>query len=196
MLSDSDRRWVWQWARAAVAAAVAGRSAPEVDPAAVPAALRQPAAAFITLRRAGELRGCIGGLEARWPLYLDVGQHAAQAATQDYRFEPVAANELDELEIEISLLTEPRPLAYTTPAELLERLRPGVDGVTLAYAQHRATFLPQVWERVPEPARFLELLCEKMGLPADVWRRAHCEVSTYQVEVIEETAGRLGPRPD
>ncbi len=92
--------------------------------------------------------------------------------------------------------TEPRPLAYTTPAELLERLRPGVDGVTLAYAQHRATFLPQVWERVPEPARFLELLCEKMGLPADAWRRAHCEVSTYQVEVIEETAGRLGSRPD
>ena len=79
MLSDSDRRWVWQWARAAVAAAVAGRPAPEVDPAAVPAALRQPAAAFITLRRAGELRGCIGGLEARWPLYVDVGQHAAQA---------------------------------------------------------------------------------------------------------------------
>lgn len=185
-LSLAEKRRLLTLAREAITAAVAGADAPPLDEAALPSALRRPAAAFVTLRRAGELRGCIGGLEARWPLYEDVRRHAIQSATQDYRFPPVGPDELPEIEIEISVLTEPQPLAYGSPPELPGRLRPLVDGVTLGLGQLRATFLPQVWGRVPEPEKFLSMLCEKMGLPADTWRNTRLEVSVYQVEEFAE----------
>mgnify|MGYP000625098806 CR=1 FL=1 len=185
-LAPEERRRLLHIARDAIRAAVQGRPLPAVDAASLPDPLRRPAASFVTLRRDGELRGCIGGLEARWPLYEDVQRHAVQAATQDYRFEPVALDEMPMLEVEVSVLTEPQPLPYETPDELLTRLRPCVDGVTLALGHRRATFLPQVWERVPDPAQFLSMLCEKMGLPPDTWRRTKLDVSVYQVEKFTE----------
>lgn len=187
MLTVEERQRLLALAREAVAAAAAGQPPPTVDAERLPAALLRPAAAFVTLEHAGELRGCIGGLEAHWPLYEDVRRHAAQAATQDYRFEPVTPAEVPELEVEISVLTEPQPLAYAEPAELPGRLQPGLDGVTLAYGQRRATFLPQVWERVPEPERFLSMLCEKMGLPPETWRQTKLDVSIYHVEKVTES---------
>jgi AmmeMemoRadiSam system protein A len=141
----------------------------------------------VTLTESGELRGCIGGLHALDPLYEDVRQHGFQAALRDYRFPPVTPDEVPKLEIEVSVLTEPQPLDYDTPQDLLRVLRPEVDGVILSQGYRRATFLPQVWERVPDPETFLSMLCDKMGVPPDTWRRTKLDVQTYQVENFIES---------
>jgi AmmeMemoRadiSam system protein A len=121
------------------------------------------------------------------PLAQDVVEHARAAATEDFRFYPVRPEEARALEIEISVLSEPAPLAYTHPDDLFTLLRPGVDGVILVSGRHRATFLPQVWEKVPSPALFLDMLCEKAGLPRRAWRTGHPDILTYQVESFHES---------
>ncbi len=148
--------------------------------------LRQDGASFVTLTEYGELRGCIGTLEAYQPLVQDVCEHAAAAALEDYRFQPVRADEVAHLEIEISRLTPPVPLEYERPEDLLRLLRPGIDGVVLRDGIRRSTFLPQVWEKVDRPEEFLSHLCMKMGAPASLWQRKILTVSTYQVEEFRE----------
>lgn len=153
----------------------------------LPLRLSEPGVCFVTLTRPdGELRGCIGGLEAVQPLALDVCEHAAAAATQDYRFFPVRPEEIPLLNIEISRLTPPAPLEYDQPDELIARLRPHIDGVLIRDGYQRATFLPQVWEKLPDPEVFLSHLCQKMGAPADLWRRKRLKVEVYQVEEFQE----------
>lgn len=147
-----------------------------------------PGASFVTLTRSGDLRGCIGSLEAYQPLYKDIQKRAVQAATQDHRFTPVTPDELAKLTIEISILTPPTPLAYTDPADLINKLKPGIDGVTIEYQGARATFLPQVWEQLPDPERFLSHLCGKMGAKENLWRERHINVETYQVIHFDETS--------
>jgi AmmeMemoRadiSam system protein A len=181
VLTDSDKRCLLQLARAALTAAVTGAPAALPKPGAVPEALRQPGCCFVTLTHAGQLRGCVGGLLPELPLYLDVERRAAQAALRDERFEPVKPAELAGLDIEISVLTVPQPLAYTGPDDLLRRLRPGVDGVVLGDGRRRATFLPQVWSRLPQPEQFLARLCEKLGAEQDAWRAGRLHVAVYQV---------------
>jgi len=149
-------------------------------------ALQQEGASFVTLTEDGELRGCIGALEPYQPLVQDVCEHAAAAAMDDYRFNPVSPDEVANISIEISRLTVPQPLTYQQPAELLTCLKPGVDGVILRDGPRRGTFLPQVWEKLPSPAAFLSHLCQKMGAPSDLWRRKILQVFTYQVEEFEE----------
>jgi uncharacterized protein len=185
-LTTEDKRTLLHLAREAVVAAVTNQPLPGPRLEAMPASLTRPGACFVTLTRHGELRGCIGGLEATLPLALDVQDHAAQTALHDYRFPAVAPVELDDLEIELSVLTEPEPLPYRDAADLLQRLRPGVDGVILIKGKRRATFLPQVWERVPDPAAFLSLLCQKMDAPENEWRKGTLEVRVYQAEKITE----------
>ncbi len=148
--------------------------------------LREVGASFVTLTEYGELRGCIGALEAYQPLVQDVCEHAAAAALEDYRFQPVRADEVAHLEIEISRLTPPVPLEYERPEDLLRLLRPGIDGVVLRDGIRRSTFLPQVWEKVDRPEEFLSHLCMKMGAPASLWQRKILTVSTYQVEEFRE----------
>ena len=114
-------------------------------------------------------------------------QRAGHAAQRDYRFAPVTRDELPEIEIEVSVLTPPEPLAYDTPADLPGRLRPLIDGVVLRQGLQRATFLPQVWEHVPDPEHFLSLLSEKLGARPDAWRHTHLDVEIYQVEKFTET---------
>lgn len=155
---------------------------------ALPPALQAKRAAFVTLevRATGELRGCTGTLEARLPLAYEVIYSTHHTAFYDPRFEPVQAAEVGRLRIEISILTPSQPLVYTDDRDLLSKLRPGVDGVTLSYAGRRATFLPQVWERLTDPDAFLNALCHKMGLPANTWRKAHLNVETYTaVKLVE-----------
>jgi hypothetical protein len=152
-----------------------------------PERLRAFGVTFVTLTRKGNLRGCIGALEAYQPLAEDVREHAIAAALSDYRFPPVREDELDELEIEISRLTPPRPLIYQKPEELLSVLRPHIDGVTLMDGFKRATFLPQVWEKLPDKERFLQHLCQKMGAKPDLWREKILQVQTYQVEEFRES---------
>jgi len=174
-------------AREALECAAHGRKLPPLEQAALPPALLAKGASFVTLTKHRELRGCLGALEPYQSLADDVREHAIAAALQDFRFPPVQESELAEICIEVSRLTPPQPLEYTAPEELLTRLRPGTDGVILSDGKwRRATFLPQVWEKIPDPATFLNYLCEKMGLPADSWRTRHLEVRVYQVEEFHE----------
>lgn len=189
-LSPEQRQILLQLARQAVERAAAGQAGPDVDLRSLPEALCARRAAFVTLTLRGDLRGCIGALQATMPLAQDVVEHARAAATEDFRFYPVRPDESTALEIEISVLSEPVPLAYTHSDELLTLLRPGVDGVILVSGLHRATFLPQVWQKVPSPALFLDMLCEKAGLPRRAWRTGHPDILTYQVESFHESAAR------
>jgi AmmeMemoRadiSam system protein A len=119
-------------------------------------------------------------------LILDVRDRAVSAAFEDPRFPSLKANEFEELVIEISALTKPETLLYDTPEDLVQKLRVGIDGVILKEGFRRATFLPQVWEKIPEPDLFLSRLCQKMGLPPDTWREQKLDVEIYQVEKFTE----------
>lgn len=148
--------------------------------------LQKDGATFVTLTKHGELRGCVGALEAFQPLIEDVRDHALAAAFDDYRFVPLRLEELADIEIEISRLTSPQPVEYSNPQELLQKIRPGIDGVILRDRQRRATFLPQVWEKIPQTEIFLSHLCQKMGCDPDTWKQKKLDVFTYQVEMFHE----------
>lgn len=139
------------------------------DPEAYDPALRQPGASFITLKRNGELRGCIGSLTAHRPLLDDVAENAYAAAFSDNRFYPLQVMELRGLEIHISLLGEAEPIHFASEHELIEQLRPGIDGLILEEGYRRATFLPSVWEQLPDAHQFLVHLKHKAGLPPNYW---------------------------
>ena len=185
-LSPQERSILLELAREALEHAVQGRALPPLDLDCLPPRLREPGATFVTLTRKGQLRGCIGALEASQPLAIDVREHAVSAGLHDYRFSPLESGELSEVEIEVSRLTAPRDLDYETPEELLMGLRPGVDGVILRDGFQRATFLPQVWEKLPNKVDFLEHLCLKMGAMPDLWCKKKLHVQTYQVEEFHE----------
>ncbi|MBF0142782.1 MAG: AmmeMemoRadiSam system protein B [Magnetococcales bacterium] len=147
--------------------------------------LSRQGACFVTLTQGGALRGCIGTLVAHRPLAVDLLGNAVSAAVRDPRFPPLTADDLAGVQIEVSLLSEPVPLPHDSPEELLRALKPGIHGVILARGGRRATFLPQVWEQLPDPRLFLEHLCRKAGLPDDAWRQG-VEVSVYTVEKSKE----------
>lgn len=185
-LSSQERQFLLSLARQSLEAGVQGLPLPELDVPGLSPALRASGASFVTLTKKGQLRGCIGALEAYQSLAEDVREHAVAAALEDFRFSPVQPNELPHIAIEISRLTQPQPLAYASSDDLLLKLRPGIDGVLLRDGFRRATFLPQVWEKIPDPATFLSYLCEKMNAPANLWQRKQLEVLTYQVEEFHE----------
>jgi uncharacterized protein len=185
-LNADEKQMLLRLAREALESGVRGENLPPLDPATLPSLLREKGAAFVTLTEHGQLRGCIGALQPYQPLAEDVREHAVAAATQDYRFPPIQPNELPKIHIEVSRLTLPQPLPYTSPEDLLLKLRPGVDGVILKDGYRRATFLPQVWEQIPDKAKFLSHLCQKMGAAADLWRHKHLNVQIYQVEEFHE----------
>ncbi len=159
-----------------------GRPSP-VDPQDFPPRLRESGAAFVTLRTHGALRGCIGHLEAIRPLVVDVADNAFAAAFRDPRFEPLQERELTDLELDVSVLTPPEPLQFKDEDDLLRQLRPGVDGLILTDRGARGTFLPAVWDNLPEPHRFLAELKRKAGLPRDHWSGT-LEVSRYRTETF------------
>ena len=134
-----------------------------------PPALRIPRASFVTLETGDELRGCIGTLEARRSLVEDVAGNAFSAAFRDPRFPPLHADELAQLGIHISVLSPPQPMAFDSEGDLIAQLRPGADGLILSAPGHRGTFLPSVWESLPQPEEFLRQLKRKAGLPANYW---------------------------
>lgn len=168
-------------ARGAIAQRL-GRAAPPPDW--LPA-LGEPGATFVTLTREGALRGCIGSLEAHQPLQDDVRQNALAAAFRDPRFPPLAAAEYDAVRVEVSLLSVPQPLRFDDEADALGQLRPGIDGLILSCEGRRATFLPQVWEGLPDPARFLAHLKRKAGLAEDYWSAA-MTLARYEVQKWKE----------
>jgi AmmeMemoRadiSam system protein A len=137
-------------------------------------------ACFVTLTQDGELRGCIGTLQARRPLLADVKSNAVSAAMHDPRFMPLGAEELDITTIEVSLLSQTTEMDVLDEADALAQIRPGIDGVVLQYGDHRSTFLPQVWEHFPQPREFLAMLKRKAGLPDDFWEEG-VKLSRYTV---------------
>jgi len=185
-LTHEDKQNLLHMAREALECGVRGQKLPPLNYSTLSTRLHENGASFVTLTIRDDLRGCIGGLEARQPLAQDVREHAIAAALEDPRFPPVIEAELDRIKIEVSRLTHPLPLEYKDPAELLSKLRPYVDGVILKDGYRRATFLPQVWEKIPDPVEFLNYLCDKMGLSANTWRVKHLEVFVYQVEEFHE----------
>ena len=142
--------------------------------------LQQMAATFVTLTQGGRLRGCIGSLAAQRKLLDDVAHNARAAAFADPRFKPLAASELASTRVEVSLLAPPEKMQFVDEADALRQLRPGIDGLILSDGEHRATYLPQVWEQLPEPARFLAQLKEKAGLPPTHWS-AQLQLQRYTV---------------
>lgn len=185
-LTSEDKQTLLRLARASLERGVRGESPPAPNAESLTPLLKAPGASFVTLTIGGELRGCIGALEPYQPLVADVCEHALAAALEDPRFPPVEPEELGRIEIEVSRLTLPQNLEYRDAADLLQRLRPNVDGVILRDGLRRATFLPQVWEKIPDKATFLDNLCAKMGAVPDLWRHKHLEVLTYQVEEFHE----------
>jgi AmmeMemoRadiSam system protein B/AmmeMemoRadiSam system protein A len=139
---------------------------------------------FVTLTKANQLRGCIGYIEPVKPLYQAIIENARNAGLYDHRFSPVRADEIESLSIEISVLTKPVPLLFKTPDELLKLLRPGIDGVILTSGSYQSTFLPQVWEQLPDKIQFLEHLSIKGGMPKDGWKSS--TVKIYSVEHFQE----------
>ena len=140
-----------------------------VEPEDFPPELRVVRASFVTLHRHGQLRGCIGSLEATSPLVVSVWHNARQAAFHDPRFPPLSERELDSITIHVSILSPLEPMSITSEQNLLDRLRPGVDGLLIEDGACRGTFLPVVWEALPEPRRFVRELKRKAGLAADHW---------------------------
>jgi hypothetical protein len=182
-LGPAERRALLDLARASIRHGLASHRPLAIDPLDYPAALREPRAVFVTLNREGQLRGCIGHLQACQALAQDVAENAWAAAFRDPRFPPLAADELADLEVHISVLSPPEPLAVASQAELLARVRPGVDGLILEDDGHRGTFLPAVWESLPRPADFLRHLKIKAGLPPDYWSDA-LRVARYTAEAF------------
>ena len=185
-LTDGEKQTLLRIARDAIENAVRGKSLPPFKDESLTPTLRDKGASFVTLTISGDLRGCIGALEAYQPLAEDVREHAIAAALEDPRFPPVTERELSRIEIEVSFLTQPQELQYSTLEDLLEKLRPNVDGVILRHGFRKATFLPQVWEKVADPSDFLDQLCYKMGVSANTWRETKLQVYTYQVEEFHE----------
>ena len=173
-------------AREAIKAAVMGKPLPAIDLDSLPSSLAAEGASFVTLTIEGRLRGCIGTLEAYQPVAIDVQEHAVAAALQDTRFPTLQPSELPLIKIEISILTPRRPLIYSDPIELEEKLRPGIDGVVLQDGFRKATFLPQVWEKIPDTQTFLTQLCMKMGAPGNLWQKKPLQVYIYQVTEFHE----------
>jgi len=185
-LSLEEQQTLLRLAREAMEQGVRGKKLPPLDNASLSVHLNEQGASFITLTIRGELRGCIGALEPHQSLAQDVREHAIAAALEDPRFPPVREDELSRINIEVSRLTRPMLLAYQDAADLLTKLRPHVDGVILRDGLRRATFLPQVWEKLPDPAEFLNNLCYKMGTNQNAWRNKHLDVYIYQVEEFHE----------
>jgi len=147
--------------------------------------LEQPGAVFVTLTQNGQLRGCIGSLEANRSLFDDVQSNARAAAFKDPRFLPLKQQELADIQVEVSLLSPATPIQFIDEADALAQLRPGIDGVILEHGWHRATFLPQVWDQLPEPRDFISHLKHKAGLATDFWAD-DLHLSRYQVEKFKE----------
>lgn len=181
-MTDALGRALLVRARNAIAGEFGVAPLPEPDD----PALGQPGAVFVTLTQDGELRGCIGSLEAHRSLLEDVKKNARSAAFLDPRFSPLSLRELHQVKVEVSLLTPPVPMRFGSEDDLLSQLNPREDGVILRHGGHRATFLPQVWESLPEPASFLRHLKQKAGLPADFWA-ADITVSRYGVQKWSES---------
>jgi MEMO1 family protein len=179
-LGASDKAALLRLSRSVLEGFVREGKLPPVDEAQLPQRLRIPQGCFVTLKQAGELRGCIGRLSAAGPLYRCVVENTVNAAVNDNRFEPVAPGELGNIKIEVSVLTPPLPWERRGSEDLLAFLVPKKHGVILSRGLYQSTFLPQVWEDLPVKENFLTRLCLKGGMEAACWKDPATKVQTYE----------------
>jgi len=141
---------------------------------------------FVTLTENGALRGCIGHIIPQESMIQGVRENAINAAFRDPRFSPLSREEWKKVKVEVSILTNPKSLDYTDADDLLNKLRPGIDGLIIKKGFNQATFLPQVWDQLPDEKEFLRHLCLKAGLNRDAWKHDRLEISVYQAQAFEE----------
>lgn len=184
-LSTADKQLLLKLARQSITATVNQQSftAPELH--SYPKALQQYAACFVTLTQLSQLRGCIGSLDAYQPLIYDVINNAQSSASRDPRFPPVTENELPNIHIEISVLSPIEPIHFNSEDDLLLQIKPFEDGLVIQDGRHRSTFLPLVWDKIPDKKHFLQELKIKAGLPSNHWSDT-LKVSRYHTIIFEE----------
>ena len=185
-LTGEDGKLLLLVARNAIKLALFGGEDPKNEEVRLPEKFSKERGTFVTLKIGGRLRGCIGHLIPRESLMEGVRVNAVNAAFRDPRFQRLTGDEFNKIKIEISILTEPKPLSYANAEDLLNKLRPGIDGVIIKKGFRQSTFLPQVWEQLPDKKEFLSHLCAKAGLDGDEWRKGDLSVSTYQAQAFEE----------
>lgn len=186
LLTEEEGKILLGVARKTIEAALSDQKGVEEEPTRRPPVFQEKRGTFVTLTMEGNLRGCIGHIEPQETLLEGIKVNAINAAFRDPRFRPLTRSEWDRVSIEISILTAPQPLPYSGTQDLLNKLRADVDGVILKKGFHQSTFLPQVWEQLPDKAEFLTHLCLKAGLAADAWKQGDVDVLTYQVQAFEE----------
>lgn len=185
--STEERKQLLHLARKTIKETVTnGRPSP-LDASQLAARFAEPKGCFVTLTSGGQLRGCIGNILPQAPLHQAVFENAISSATRDHRFPPVQPAELDKIEIEISVLTAPKPLSFSSPEDLLGKLQAHKDGVVLQMGGQMSTYLPQVWEHFPDKVKFLDSLAEKAGCAPARWREPQTSVLTYRVESFSES---------
>jgi len=185
-LSAPEKQFLLDLAKFVIDSTLQKRSASE-KPENIYPRLSEKRGAFVTLHKRGALRGCIGTIEPVRPLVDCIAENAKNAAFKDPRFSPLSADELPDVDIEISVLSLPEALSFKDAEDLKRQLIPSVHGVILSKGWRRATFLPQVWEQLPDKDRFLQQLCLKAGLEGDCWRKPGIEVHVYQVEFFSKS---------
>jgi AmmeMemoRadiSam system protein A len=184
-LSDSDQKLLLGFARSTILAKLENTLNVKT-PQSECDAFSQKRGCFVTLHKEGVLRGCIGTIEPITQLARCIEENALNAAFHDSRFSPLTKDELDAVKIEISILAVPQKLVFDSKDDLLRQLKPHVHGVILSHDWHKATFLPQVWEQLPDKRSFLEHLCRKAGLKELCWKEEQTEVAVYEVEYFSE----------
>ena len=182
-LTDEEKQTLLDVARRSIQHGLGTGRALKVDPADYSPLLQQQAATFVTLQIQHQLRGCIGTLNAYQPLVSDVAEHAYAAAFQDPRFPALSKQEEPQLDIHISILTPAEAMSFSSEEDLLRQIQPGVDGLILEAGYHRGTFLPSVWESLPDVKSFLQHLKMKAGLPVSFWSD-DVKVSRYHTIAI------------
>jgi AmmeMemoRadiSam system protein A len=185
-LSQDEGNYLLMVARSTIKNRLNNREQPQIDWKDLPKRFQEQLGTFVTITIDGNLRGCIGHIIPRETLLEGIRENAINAAFRDPRFPPLTREEFDKTEIEISILTAPQELPYIDAEDLLNKLRPGKDGVIIKKGYREATFLPQVWDQLPDKQEFLTHLCMKAGLSHDTWRKEKLQVSTYQVQAFEE----------
>lgn len=189
-ISKKTQALLLKMARESIAARWDGESEVEKDLKDFQGVLEQKRGVFVTLHKKGRLRGCIGSIEPVKTLERGVRENASFAAFKDTRFEPLSPGELDCVDIEISILSIPEKINYSSRQDIISKIKPHAHGVIVEKRGKRATFLPQVWEQLPEPERFLSHLCLKAGFEEKEWEKGEIELYTYQVHSFGELHGR------
>jgi len=185
LIENTEKSLLLRFARSVIRAELI-TSSPIERPTEISGTLEGKRGCFVTLKKKGDLRGCIGTIEPVKPLVDGVEENSLNAAFRDPRFPPLGIDELDSVKIEISILSPPRYIEFKDGEDLKKQLKPGIHGVILSRGMNRATFLPQVWEQLPDKKIFLEHLCMKAGMENSCWNRRDIAVQIYEAYHFSE----------